>query len=196
VIVQGTGTDDLRRGPGHYLGTPLPGQAGNAAIAGHRTTYGAPFGNLDKVAPGDPIVVSTPEGDFQYDATRSVVVDPNDVSVIAPTPANQLTLTTCTPRYSAAQRLVVQASLVGTPVPSAPSVTGPQPRDNLAGVGGKGVWVQALLWGLAATAVAAAIWLVYRRRRRWPAFLVGIPLFLAALFEFFGAISKIVPASF
>src|SRR3974390_299050 len=111
VVVEGTDTPDLRKGPGHYIGTPMPGQAGNAAIAGHRTTYGHPFYNLDGVQKGDPIVVTTLQGIFVYDATKSFVVSPTDTTVIKNEFANMLTLTTCNPRFSASTRLVVQARL-------------------------------------------------------------------------------------
>ena len=99
------------QGPGHYTGTPLPGQAGNAAIAGHRTTYGHPFYNLDSVKVGDPIVLTTLQGIFVYDTTKSFVVSPSDTTVVDNVIANQLTLTTCNPRFSATTRLVVQAKL-------------------------------------------------------------------------------------
>ena len=72
VVVEGTNTPDLRKGPGHYIGTPLPGQAGNAAIAGHRTTYGHPFYNLDSVKVGDPIVLTTLQGIFVYDTDEEL----------------------------------------------------------------------------------------------------------------------------
>ena len=111
VVVEGTNTPDLRKGPGHYIGTPLPGQAGNVAIAGHRTTYGHPFYNLDSVKVGDPIVLTTLQGIFVYDATKSFVVSPSDTSVVDNVFANLLTLTTCNPRFSASTRLVVQATL-------------------------------------------------------------------------------------
>ena len=111
VVVQGTNTPDLRKGPGHYIGTPLPGEAGNVAIAGHRTTYGHPFYNLDSVKVGDPIVLTTLQGIFVYDATKNFVVSPSDSQVVDNVIANQLTLTTCNPRFSASTRLVVQATL-------------------------------------------------------------------------------------
>ena len=76
VAVQGTDEPDLERGPGHYVNTALPGNPGNAAFAGHRTTYAAPFYNLDQLAPGDPIYVTTTQGRFQYDVTKTQVVDP------------------------------------------------------------------------------------------------------------------------
>jgi sortase A len=193
AIIEGTSVADLRQGPGHYQGTSLPGQPGNAAIAGHRTTYGAPFYNLNELTPGDPIFITTPQGTFRYNVGRAQVVAPSDVSVIAPIPANQLTLTTCNPRFSAAQRLVVQASLVGAPAPAAPPVPRPA-APNLAG--GTSSWVPSIAWGLAAAAVAVTVWLVARRqRRRWPAYVLGTPAFLAVLFFFFVAISKLLPAS-
>ncbi len=121
IVVNGVTRDDLRKGPGHYPDTPLPGQQGNAAIAGHRTTYGAPFGNLDQLSPGDLIQVRTLQGNFKYHVREQLVVKPTDVEVILPTPvdpddpskgfAATLTLTTCNPKYSAAQRLVIHADL-------------------------------------------------------------------------------------
>jgi sortase A len=193
AIVEGTGTSDLRQGPGHYGGTPLPGQPGNAAIAGHRTTYGAPFYNLNQLGQGDRVLVTTQQGTFRYDVVRSLVVPPSDVSVIAPTPANELTLTTCTPRFSASQRLIVQASLDGAPAAEGPKVVQPRPG---ALAGGTGAWLPAIAWGLAASAVAAGVFLVTRlQRRRWPIYVVGTPAFLATLFLFFTAISRLLPAS-
>jgi LPXTG-site transpeptidase (sortase) family protein len=111
VIVQGTETTDLRVGPGHYRSTPLPGEAGNVAIAGHRTTWAAPFRHLDALTGNDPIVITTPRGHFLYRVTAKFVVDPTDLRVVAPTTANVLTLTTCNPPYSAATRLVIRARL-------------------------------------------------------------------------------------
>ena len=135
VVVEGTNTPDLRKGPGHYTGTPLPGQAGNAAIAGHRTTYGHPFYNLDSVKVGDPIVLTTLQGIFVYDTTKSFVVSPSDTTVVDNVIANQLTLTTCNPRFSATTRLVVQAKLAHTaavrrtrPCPSTSCTRNPKAR--------------------------------------------------------------------
>jgi sortase A len=112
-VVAGVDPDDLKKGPGHYPGTPMPGQFGNSAIAGHRTTYGQPFYRLDEVQVGDEIVLTTVQGRFVYRATGSEVVDPGASQVVAttdPTTAT-LTLTTCTPRYTASQRLVVHGAL-------------------------------------------------------------------------------------
>jgi sortase A len=143
-VVEGVTRDDLRKGPGHYPSTPLPGQPGNAAIAGHRTTHGAPFNQLDELVPGDPIVVTTLNGIYTYRVTESFVVDPSDISVLDPVVdeatgvENVLTLTTCTPEFSARQRLVIRAELVpeqSSPltVPGAPAEEQPTelPGDDV-----------------------------------------------------------------
>jgi len=123
AVVEGVGTSDLEKGPGHYPGSPLPGQAGNAAIAGHRTTYGAPFYRLNELKPGDDIIISTRDSPkpWVYQVMFSHTVDPSDVSVLDPTPDNRLTLTTCTPRFSASQRLIVVSRLIGPVDPHPPS---------------------------------------------------------------------------
>ena len=120
AVVEGIGRDDLKKGPGHYPTTPWPGQRGNASIAGHRTTYGAPFNRLDELEVGDEITVTDVSGVFTYQVTRQFVVSPSDVTVLAPPDdpnAALLTLTTCHPKYSANERLIIQATLVGTPLP-------------------------------------------------------------------------------
>ncbi|HEV7864966.1 MAG TPA: class E sortase [Acidimicrobiia bacterium] len=110
VVVEGTGASALRAGAGHYPNTPLPGEEGNVAIAGHRTTYGKPFANLDHLAVGDQIVLETPLGQHVYRVTRApFVVSNTDFSVISQVPGRTLTLTTCHPKGSARQRLVVRA---------------------------------------------------------------------------------------
>ena len=116
VVVEGTGASALRAGAGHYPDTPLPGEEGNVAIAGHRTTYGKPFANLDRLKVGDEIFLETPVGKYTYRVSRDpFVVTPTDFSVIAQSPGKTLTLTTCHPKGSARQRLIVKAELVPTP---------------------------------------------------------------------------------
>ena len=111
VIVDGTDKSQLQLGPGHYIGTAMPGEAGNVAIAGHRTTWGRPFRNLDKLHMGDQIFITTPRAAIMYRVVWIKVVSPGDTSVVAPTKTPSLTLTTCNPPYSAASRLVVRAEL-------------------------------------------------------------------------------------
>jgi sortase A len=111
VVVEGTTDSALKAGAGHYPSSPLPCEAGNVAIAGHRTTYGKPFANLDQLKTGDTIELDTPIGGCVYHLAQTpFVVDPNDISVLASTTARSLTLTTCNPKGSAAQRLVIRAA--------------------------------------------------------------------------------------
>lgn len=115
VMVSGVTPEVLKLGPGHMPWTPLPGQPGNSVLSGHRTTYGAPFFNLDRVGVGDEIYVETTIGTHTYRVREILVVDPTDVWVTDPRPGAWLTLTTCTPRYSAAQRLIIAAEMVDGP---------------------------------------------------------------------------------
>lgn len=125
IVVAGVETGDLKRGPGHFPDTPLPGQLGNAAIAGHRTTYGQPFRNVDQLQNGDEIRVTTLNGVFVYRVTGQRIVAPSEYQVVAttdPTKAN-LTLTSCHPVFTARQRIVIFSELdrtesapVGEPV--------------------------------------------------------------------------------
>lgn len=115
VVVEGVEVEHLKKGPGHYPETALPGQLGNMVISGHRTTYGAPFYRLDEVRVGDEIVVVDAVGSYQYKVTETKIVRPTDLGVIAPSSDARLTLTTCHPRFSARQRLIVVAALQGPP---------------------------------------------------------------------------------
>lgn len=115
TVVEGVDRSDLRNGAGHMIHTPLPGQPGNSVISGHRTTYGAPFHDLDKLGPGDIIEVETSLGVHRYAVRELVVVKPNELWVTEPRDGAWLTLTTCNPKLSSRQRLVVFAELVGGP---------------------------------------------------------------------------------
>ena len=111
VFVEGTDAPDLRRGPGHYPATPLPGQRGTVAIAGHRTTYGAPFHDVDQLRRGDRIELDMPYGRFTYRVERLKIVAPTAVDVTDPVGYDRLVLSACHPLYSAAQRIIVFARL-------------------------------------------------------------------------------------
>ncbi|NIA25232.1 MAG: sortase [Gammaproteobacteria bacterium] len=115
VIFEGVDRATLKKGPGHMPWTPLPGQPGNAVISGHRTTYGAPFFKLDEVSVGDQIIVETALGRHVYEVREVLIVRATDVWVTDPKRGAWLTLTTCNPRYSARERLIVQAELVDGP---------------------------------------------------------------------------------
>ena len=115
IVVEGATAEALTKGPGHFPETPLPGQLGNAAIAGHRTTHLHPFFDIDKLQPGDQIFVTTFNGRYVYQVTGTEIVDPADYADVIPTTdvtKATLTLVSCTPRYSATNRIVVRADLV------------------------------------------------------------------------------------
>jgi sortase A len=207
ALVEGTGEAQLQGGPGHYQGTALPGQAGNAAIAGHRTTFAAPFYDLNELSKGDPIFVLTKQGLFRYDVSSSEIVSPNDNAVLDAATTPELTLTTCNPRYSASQRLVVVAFLDTTTKPGTsvhPPVDPPRTpvqasSNSVAGGFRGGDVLPAVLWGIAVLAGALVLRLVGRRLPRvfrWASYVVGVPLLLLALFVCFEHVSLALPASF
>jgi sortase A len=142
TVVEGTNADDLDIGPGHYTNSALPGQKGNLAIAGHRVGKGSPFLDLDKLLPGDAIVIETKtswftyrvlgdkaNGSFTQGTPEGIpgreIVDPSDVKVVAPVPDHigetpsqaMITLTTCHPKFSAHQRMIIHGVLEGKPRP-------------------------------------------------------------------------------
>ncbi|HUR78435.1 MAG TPA: sortase [Acidimicrobiales bacterium] len=119
VVVEGTTPSALKAGAGHYRGTPLPCELGNVSIAGHRTTYGKPFAQLDRLSKGDTITLETPVGKCEYvvsdrgESPNPFIVDPTNIAIVANTPGERnLTLTTCHPKGSARQRLIIRAHLV------------------------------------------------------------------------------------
>jgi sortase A len=154
---------------------------------------------LNELIPGDCISVTTTQGNFHYKVANVLVVPPSDLAVVAPSPTPELTLTTCNPRFSASQRLVVQASLVNPPatVPDHRSQSRPL-RSLLSGLAGRqGSWIGALGWGLACLALAIGVWVLARGRRRVGVYyaLGAVPL-LVVLFLFFENLSPLLPASF
>lgn len=114
VLVNGSDTDSLRKGPAIYDDVPFPGTPGTTAIAGHRTTYGAPFRNVDKIKPGDEVVVEMRYGTFTYEVEKTSIVKPTALEVIRRVSYDRLVLSACHPLYSAAQRIIVFARLVSS----------------------------------------------------------------------------------
>ena len=230
TYIQGVGRDDLRKGPGHYPLTSFPGQPGNAAIAGHRTTYGAPFHDLDKLAPGDEIIVETLQGRFTYlvnghendtgELAGHFIVDPTATWVLEDHGDSRLTLTACHPKRSAAQRIVVTATLDSTPAPKTPiplDVAQPETtpsNDDLAGeefgsVADDLIDDQSLedslgwqpqhrsvtaMWAAICSLIAGSGWVLGRRWRPVPAYLVLAGPFLGCLFVCFTHLDKLLPA--
>jgi sortase A len=111
VVVQGTTESSLEKGPGHYSATPYPGEGSTVGIAGHRTTYLAPFRHIDSMEKGDPITLKLPYATFQYEVQKTEIVDPLDRAVIRPVGYERLVLSACNPLYSAEQRYIVFARM-------------------------------------------------------------------------------------
>jgi sortase A len=201
-VVSGTNEADLSKGPGHYLGTALPGQAGNVAIAGHRTTHGAPFNRLAELAIGDPIELTTSGGkQLTYIVSAvPVAVSPKDVTVLNNFGDNRLTLTTCNPEYSAVQRLIVVAAYLPPgakqPAPMGRGSGTPYALAPAATVG----WNTSLLpWVLLEVAVLVGLGLAFRRLSnaygkggRW---LILGPIWVALLLALFETLVNFLPAA-
>jgi sortase A len=222
IVVNSASVSALRHGPGHIEGTALPGEQGNSAIAGHRTTYGAPFAKLDKVSIGDEIRVTTVKGRFNYTVSDVLIVAPNRTDLLRPQDGRTLlTLVTCHPRWSTAKRLIVVADLVSTepiaePVPTStvPVTTVPAPTapedDAVESIeldgwfSDTGAIVPALLLGLALVAIAFATHFGRRelmrrghRRRnaRVASWAIAAVPFVVVLFYWYHFINMLLPAS-
>ena len=211
VIIEGVSKTDLKKGPGHYPGTPLPGQAGNSAIAGHRTTYGAPFNRIDELVPGDEINVTTPQGKFVYVVMPApgqteqawYLVDPSQVEVLSDVGDNRLTLTACHPKYSAKQRIIVHATLKTTPAVA--NVVAATPDTEVAdaervqsqfdeGLRGEPSALRtALFFGLGAAAVALLAWFLGKHTLRWPVYLLATPAVLVLVWFGYVYLDRYLP---
>lgn len=213
-VVQGVRYQDLRTGPGHYPSTPMIGEPGNASIAGHRTTYDAPFGDIEKLEPGDEIVFDTSYGHFTYIVDSHEIVDPTNVSVVANnTPAlSTLTLTSCHPKYSSTKRYVVKATLkpeVSTPITvvSKPQTPTEEPVATTEEAFAEGwwhdaaAWPQVLLWTGALLLLVAAVIVTKRRfaqrlrRAHWIAVAIVAVPFLISLYFFYENLSRLLPTN-
>jgi sortase A len=217
IVVQGVDLKWLKEGPGHFPQTPLPGQPGNVALAGHRTTYAAPFNRLDELNPGDEITFETVQGTFTYTVdshetapgeapSGHFIVAPSQVEVLEQDGTDKVTLVACHPKYSARQRIIVTGTLATTPAPPTPlpvadvdgSVTTDASIDALVG-GDSSAWGPAILW----SALALGVWfLTWAAARRWPiwhkvpVYLVGTPIFFVVLFVAYENIARLLPASY
>lgn len=111
VVVKGTERQQLMKGPGWIVQTDMPGPTGNCGISGHRTTYGAPFREVDVLEPGEEVTLFSPFRKYEYEVAETLVVRPHETWVVDSTEEPMLTLTACHPPYSAAYRIVVRAGL-------------------------------------------------------------------------------------
>lgn len=129
IVVNGTDTNSLKRGPGRYLGTAMPGEGQLVYIAGHRTTYGAPFAHITSLDPGDRVFVELPYGTFEYAITRHVIVAADQLSVLKSRGVEELALQACHPRFFASHRYIAYAKPVGVTLPGSSTQT---PLEALA----------------------------------------------------------------
>ncbi len=198
-VVQGTNSTDLSKGPGHYVGTAMPGQAGNVAIAGHRTTHGAPFNRLGQLGPGDRILLTTLSGEsLTYVVSGAPkAVSPNDVAVLNYFGDNRITLTTCTPEFSSTQRLIVVGELkqpTATTKPPAKHITYHVANSDTAS------WDWSLLPAVGVeVCLLLLLGLSYRRFGFWYGttgkWFILVPLWVAGLYLLFDSLTTFLPAT-
>jgi sortase A len=198
-VVEGTADSDLSKGPGHYVGTAMPGQEGNVAIAGHRTTNGAPFNGLGHLVPGDRIILTTVYGQsFAYVVSGTPqAVSPSDVGVLNYFGDNRVTLTTCNPEFSSTQRLVVVGKL------NQPGANPAVPDKNLSyhlANPATASWNWSLLPTVGvAVSLLVLLALSYRRFGIWfegiGKWFVLVPLWAAGLYFLFTTLTNFFPAA-
>jgi sortase A len=196
VAVEGTSPALTAQGPGHLRTSALPGRPGNSVIVGRRTSYGAPFNDLELLQQGDIITVSTGVGAFDYEVETVTTIQPGQPDVVGDSRRARLTLVTANPPYVPDGRLAVVASLVGDPAPGPPVVPVNVETSELAitgdrsAVAGVIVWTELLIATLAVCLLAA---------RRWPRRLVwlyGAPTTLALAWASYVSLSQLLPSSY
>jgi sortase A len=202
-IIAGVGYKQLEQGPGLFRGSPLPGQLGNVAIAGHRTTYGAPFGRINEIHDGAAITITTTTATYEYVVHGEPrIVSAQDVAVVKtsdPTIAS-LTLVSCHPKWTSKQRIIVTATLA-TPTAALPTSTF-EPQVVAPEVLNEG-WFHDLSAMPAAGALAAfmaGIWvgallIVRRGRSQWAVYPITLMIFAPILFIFFGYLTRLLPTN-
>ncbi len=210
-LVEGTGREELKKGPAHYPATVFPGQLGNAAIAGHRTTYLHPFLELDTMRVGTEFKVQMAWGTYTYRVTQDpYIVKPSEVGVVATLDAKKatLTLTACHPKYSAAQRIIVQSEMVVDKSPKPVRYEKPKPmresptplgeeedislREGLEG--GAGAIGPPVIWGSLVFLVGMLWWWVFRHWRHPLTWVAGLVPFVPVLIAFYVFLEKALPS--
>ena len=195
VVAEGTTASVTAGGVGHFRATPMPGQAGNSVLLARRTTFGAPFRSIDRLRKGDEISVVTGQGRARYRVTGLEEAAADDASVLATTSRRgELTLLTADPPIRATRYLVARARLVSDPVASTPHVRRVEAAET--GLVGESSQLGRLLLGLVvlAGAAVAGTWLAIRWRP-WSAYLVSVPVLLAATWWVFEHAATLLPAA-
>lgn len=197
VVVEDSTVELLKGGPGHVLGTPLPGRPGNAVVIGRRATDGAPFGDLGDLSPGDPITVVTPYGPFTYRVSDVTREPASSSGAFASSQDAHLTLVTSASAFVPGERLVVTAQLDGTSAQAGPIPRVQQQSSDLGTAGDPDAIVPLLPW-LAALIAAIGVWLAVVRRRippRWTRFIVATPVLVVLLYFVFENAETLLPGS-
>ena len=202
-VVAGVRLKDLERGPGLFPGSPMPGQKGNVAIAGHRTTFGAPFSRIDELRGNERIVLESKDGTFTYIVNgEPKIVLATDTAVAKTTNPDIaiITLVSCYPKWTSTKRIVVVATLDSTvlPLPATPLVTSePIDQQSIAGwFHDPTAWHTVLFFGLALIVIRIVAGLMTRRgRRKIFVYPIAFGIFMPTLFLFFGGLARLLPAN-
>ena len=202
-VVAGVRLKDLERGPGLFPGSPMPGQKGNVAIAGHRTTFGAPFSRIDELRGNERIILESKDGTFTYIVNgEPKIVLATDTAVAKTTNPDiaTITLVSCYPKWTSTKRIVVVATLDSTvlPLPATPLVTSePIDQQSIAGwFHDPTAWPTVLFFGLALIVIRIVAGLMTRRgRRKIFVYPIAFGIFIPTLFLFFGGLARLLPAN-
>ena len=202
-VVAGVRLKDLERGPGLFPGSPMPGQEGNVAIAGHRTTFGAPFSRIDELRGNERIILESKDGTFTYIVNgEPKIVLATDTAVAKTTNPDIaiITLVSCYPKWTSTKRIVVVATLDSTvlPLPATPLVTSePIDQQSIAGwFHDPTAWPTVLFFGLALIVIRIVAGLMTRRgRRKIFVYPIAFGIFIPTLFLFFGGLTRLLPAN-
>jgi LPXTG-site transpeptidase (sortase) family protein len=196
VVVEGTTATELTAGPGHLRTSALPGQPGVSVLFGRRASYGGPFRHLDRLRKGDLIIVTTGQGTMRYEVTSSRTGPASDASVFRARASNALVLVTSDPPLLASERLAVRATPVDEPFAAGARVPGaPLAVDELGLEGDRNAAILLLVWLEVLVVLAFATVLLFSRWKRWPAWIIAVPILAAALWLVYEQASLLLPAT-
>ncbi|WTY93196.1 sortase [Sphaerisporangium sp. NBC_01403] len=197
AVVQGTGTAELRSGIGHYRPSPMPGQVGNAVLAGHRNLYGAPLARVTELKQGDKIVVTTQEGRFAYTVETTMRARTGEQDFLSQaTTVNRLTLLTTSDGDRPGGRLAVVARLDGQAASLKTHDDNGVAVDELGLGRDPSAWWPTLGWGAVFFGILTGTLVLYRRWRRTSTYLITTPALLATALIWFEALARLIPSTF